>query len=430
MAPGMDYVFGKQPDSNWLNEKAGKGLITRDTTLNFMFRQSLEQKLSFTGQLEPIREFTVDLNVDRTFTKDYTELFKDLSGNGRFEHLSPLATGGFNVSYIAFKTLFNKDKPTEVSETFTKFEGYRVILSERLAKSNPYQQGLGRLPDGFYAGYDRYAQDVLIPSFIAAYTGQDPQTVALIKQSNPNIKANPFNGIKPKPNWRLTYTGLTRIPALAKTFSTISITHAYNGSLGMNSFNSALLYTDPFRYFAPGFIDPVSGNFVPYFLVPNITIQEQFAPLLGVDITTTGQLNGRFEYKKSRQLSLSLVDYQLSEVNGTEWTFGASWRKRGFNLPFRLPGMKDKKLQNDVNFRLDLAMRDDAMSNSRLDQNNAFSTGGQKVITIQPSIDYVLNNRVNIKFFFDQRRVIPYISTSAPITNTRAGMQLRISLAQ
>jgi cell surface protein SprA len=305
-------------------------------------------------------------------------------------------------------------------------------LSERLASINPYQKGLPTrmLPDGFYAGYGRYAQDVLIPAFIAAYTGQDPQSVGLIKQSNPNIKSNPFSSIKPMPNWRVTYTGLTRIPALAATFSTISLTHAYTGSLGMNSFTSALLYQDPFRYNAPGFIDSISGNFIPFFLVPNITIQEQFGPLVGIDVTTTNQLNAKFEYRKSRQLSLSLVDYQLSEVNSTEWTVGGSWRKRGFNLPFKLPGMKGKKLENDVSFRLDLSMRDDATSNSRLDQNNSFSTGGQKVYTIQPSIDYVLNNRVNIKFFFDQRRVIPYISTSAPVTNTRAGMQIRISLAQ
>jgi cell surface protein SprA len=433
MAPGMDYVFGKQPDTNWLNEKAAKGLITRDTTFNFMFRQSLDQKLSITAQLEPIREFTIDLNLDKTYTKDYTELFKKIRVDTSFGHLSPLATGGFNVSYIAFKTLFNKNKPTEVSETFKQFESYRVILSERLAKSNPYQQqvlGGARDADGYYRGYGRYAQDVLIPSFLAAYTGKDPQSVGLIKQANPNIKSNPFSAIKPKPNWRVTYTGLTRIEALSKTFSAISLTHGYNGNLSMNSFNSALLYTDPFRYSAPGFVDSVSGNFVPYFLVPNITIQEQFSPLIGIDITTTGQMNARFEYKKSRQLSLSLVDYQLSEVNSTEYTFGASWRKRGFNLPFKIPFTKGKKLENDVNFRMDFAIRDDATSNSRLDQNNAFSTGGQKVVTIQPSVDYVLNNRVNIKFYFDQRRVIPYISTSAPITTTRAGVQLRVSLAQ
>ncbi len=430
MAPGLDYVFGKQPDTSWLNQKAAQGLITRDTTFNFMFRQSLDQRLSFTAQLEPIKELTIDLNLDKTFSKDYTELFKVVSDTSSgFEHLSPLASGGFNVSYIAFKTLFTKTNPNQVSEIFKQFEDYRIILSERLALNNPYQKGLGKTPDGFYKGYGRYAQDVLIPSFIAAYTGVDPNSVGLIKQSNPNIKANPFSSIKPKPNWRLTYTGLTRNESVAKTFSTISITHAYTGSLGMNSFNSALLYQDPFRYSAPGFVDTVSGNFIPYFLVPNITIQESFAPLFGIDITTVSQVNAKFEFRKSRQLSLSLVDYQLSEVNSTEWTIGGSWRKRGFNLPFKLPGMKGKKLENDVSFRLDLSMRDDATSNSRIDQNNSFSTGGQKVYTIQPSIDYVLNNRVNLKFYFDQRRVIPYISTSAPITNTRAGLQLRISLA-
>ncbi len=430
MAPGMDYVFGKQPDTSWLNKKAAQGLITRDSTFNFMFRQNFDQRLSITAQLEPIKELTIDLNLDKSFSKEYTELFKDTGVTGKFNHLSPLASGGFNVSYIAFKTLFGKADPTQVSATFKEFENNRIILSERLAKSNPYQAGLGQNADGFYKGYGRYAQDVLIPSFIAAYTGKNPQTVGLIQQSNPDVKANPFKSIKPLPNWRLTYTGLTRNQSIAKTFSTISITHAYTGSLSMNSYNSALLYQDPFAFNAPGFVDTVSGNFIPYFLVPNLSIQEQFAPLIGFDITTTDQLNVKFEYKKSRQLSLSLVDYQLSEVRSTEWTIGAGWRKRGFNPGFKLPFAKNKKLENDINFRLDLSMRDDANSNSRLDQQNAYSTGGQKVISINPSIDYVINNRINIKLFFDQRRVIPYISTSAPITNTRAGLQIRISLAQ
>jgi cell surface protein SprA len=191
-----------------------------------------------------------------------------------------------------------------------------------------------------------------------------------------------------------------------------------------------LQFRDPFRYGIPGFIDTVSGNYVPFFLVPNITMSEQFAPLISIDVTTTNQLNLRFEYRKSRTLSLSLIDYQLSEQKSTEWVVGTTFRKRGFTLPFKLPFMKGKKLENDLNFRLDLSMRDDAQSNSRLDQANAYSTGGQKVITIQPSVDYILNNRINVKLFFDQRRVVPYISTSAPITNTRAGVQIRISLAQ
>jgi cell surface protein SprA len=173
---------------------------------------------------------------------------------------------------------------------------------------------------------------------------------------------------------------------------------------------------------------------VPFFLVPNITISEAFAPLLRLNMDFTNQLTANVEYKKSRMLSLSLVDFQLAETRSEEFVVGIGWRKRGFPLPFkvRLPGQKDKskQLENDINFRLDFSIRDDATSNSRLDQDAALPTAGQKVVTISPSIDYVLNNRINVKLFFDQRRTEPKISTSPPITFTRAGVQIRISLTQ
>jgi cell surface protein SprA len=151
-------------------------------------------------------------------------------------------------------------------------------------------------------------------------------------------------------------------------------------------------------------------------------------PLVGINVTTVNQWSMRFEYKKSRMLSLSLVDYQLSENNSKEWVIGASWRKRGLRLPFEIPGLGSSKLTNDFTFRFDMSMRDVYNSNSRLDQTNAYGTGGQKEITLQPSIDYVLNTKINLKFFFDQRRATPYISSSPPIVNTRAGINVRIAL--
>lgn len=433
--PGLAYIFGKQPDTAWLNLKARQGVITRDSTFNLLFTQNFDQRLSVTAQLEPLKELIIDLNLDKSFSKNYSELFKDTTGTGNsFDHLSPLAGGGFNVSYISFGTLFMKTNPNEISETFKTFQDNRLIISKRLASQNPYWQALPDnekfMADGYATGYGRYAQDVLIPAFLAAYTGKDPNTISLLKESNPNIKSNPFGGIHALPNWRLTYTGLTNIPALSDVFSNITISHGYNASLSMNSFASALLFFDPYHYGAPAFIDTISGNYVPFFLIPNLTIQEQFAPLIGFDITTNNQTNFHFEYKKSRTLSLSLIDFQLSEVRSTEWSFGGSFRKKGIVLPFRLPFTKGKELQNDLGISLDISMRDDTQSNSRLDQANAYSTGGQKVITIQPAIDYILNNRVSLKFYFDQQRVIPYISTSAPVTNTRAGIQIQISLAQ
>ncbi len=437
MAPGFDFILGKQPDTTWLNKAAARGLITKDSNFNDLFIQSFDQRVAVSAQLEPIRDFTIDVNLEKTFSKNYSETFKDTTGTGNnFAHLSPYINGGFSVSYIALSTLFEKYDPNRVSATFLKFQDYRSILSKRLGVNNKYNQIAGNPvgPDGYALGYGRYAVDVLVPAFIAAYTGQDPTKVSLIKQQNGNIKSNPFRGILPKPNWRISYTGLSKIPALSKLFTNFTLTHAYNASLGMNSFTSALLYTDISRYGYPSFIDTTAGNnnYIPYFLVPNITIQEQFAPLVGVDMTFTNQLSLKFSYVKQRQLSLSLIDYQLSEVRSTEYTFGGSFRKRGLKLPFKLPFSKkdSKKLDNEIKFQLDFSVRDNVTSNSRLDQNSSFATNGSKEISINPTIDYYISNRVNVKLYFQQRRVNPYISSSAPTVDTRAGVQVRISLAQ
>jgi cell surface protein SprA len=432
MAPGLDFVFGRQPDSNWLKDAASRGLITSDPILNNLFRQTYDQRLSINAQVEPVRDLIIDLNMDKSLNKTYTSLFKDTTGNKTFAELSPYSGGGFSISYISFQTLFQKFDPNNISATFKQFEDNRIILSKRLGEKNTYSQVVGS--DGYYKGYGRYAQDVLIPSFIAAYTNKDPNSIGLLSTNAGNyVKSNPFLSYIPRPNWRLTYNGLSRIKSMEKVFTNFSVTHAYNSTLSMNSFNSALLFEDNLGLGYPSFIDTISGNFVPYFLVPNISISEQFAPLIGIDFATVGQFSGRFEYRKSRIISLSLYDYQLSEVRSTETTVGLRWRKRGFPLPFKIKiGKKEpaKKVDNDITFTLDFSIRDDINSNSRLDQSSAFATGGQKVITIRPTIDYVLSNRINLQLYFDQRRVNPYISSSAPLVNTRAGLQVRISLAQ
>ena len=283
--------------------------------------------------------------------------------------------------------------------------------------------------DGYVQGYGRYAQDVVIPAFIAAYTGKDPSSVNLIKNSNSKLRSNPFSGLIPKPNWTVSFNGLSRLAGLDKIFTTINIRHGYHGSLSMNSFNSALYFQDPFRVGFPYFRDSV--GYIPYFLVPNITIQETFDPMIELDMTFTNQMTFRFEYRKSRQLSLSLIDYQLAENRSEEVTFGFNWRKRG--IPFLKNvkiGKNGEKLDNDVTFKFDFSLRDDATANTKLDQNTSYGTSGQKVIRIAPSIDYVLNKRVSLQLYFEQNRSIPKISNSFPITNTRGGLKVRISLSQ
>jgi cell surface protein SprA len=441
MAPGFDFIMGKQIDSNWLNRKAAAGLITKDDNFNYLFQQNFDQSLIGKVTIEPIRDFTITVNLKKTFSKNYSETFRyiDTSGgsNKSFSHLTPYSTGGFDVSYIAFNTLFDKFDPNVVSETFKTFQSNRAVLSRRLGAQNPYSQVNGGLQsDGYYYGYGKYSVDVLIPAFIAAYTGEDPEKVSLIKQSDGRTRSNPFKDILPMPNWTLNYTGLSKVKGLDKIFSSFNVSHGYNGSLSMNGFTSALLYQDLSKYGYPSFYDNETKSFIPFFLVPNVSIQESFSPLIGFDMQFTNQLQAKFDYSKSRTLSLSLFDYQLSEQRSTEFNIGAGYRyrsKKPGGLPF---GLKLPKFLGgggtqgtEMAFNLIFGIRDNVTANSKLDQELNFATGGSKEIHINPTIDYVLNNRINLKFYYDRRKVIPYISSSAPTTNVRAGIQIRISLA-
>ncbi len=426
--PGWKYIFGYQPDTSDINALGRKGVLTHDSLFNALIQQRYNQHISLTAQVSPVRDLNIDITFDKTYDKNYSELYKDTRWLGfqqyDLQRYNPYATGSFSISYISYQTLFTKFDPNEISETFKQFEANRALLSQRLGKLNPYA-------GGSTDGYGRYAQDVLIPSFLAAYTKKDPTSIQLIKNSNPNLRSNPFSGLVPKPNWNITYNGLTRFKGMEKIFTNFTVRHGYNSTLSMNSFTTALLFQDPLRVGFPYFRDSQTGNYIPYFLVPNITISEQFSPLLGVDMSFTNQLSARFEYKKSRQLSLSLVDYQLAENRSTEYSVGMDWRKRGVPFLKNLKiGKSGKGLENDVTMRFDFSLRDDATANSKLDQNTAFGTAGQKVVRIAPSIDYVANNRVNVKLYFEQNRTIPKIATTAPITTTRAGVQVRISLAQ
>jgi cell surface protein SprA len=426
--PGWNFIFGYQPDTGWINRFGARGLLTRDTLFNSLIQQRYNQMLDITAQVAPIRDLNIDISVKKTFNKNYSELDKDTTGTAGLSRLNPYATGSFSISYISYQTLFTRFDPNQVSQTFKRFEDNRVILSNRLNSKNPYGPHPANA-DGTYYGYGRYAQDVLIPAFLAAYTNKDPNSVSLIKNSNPNVRSNPFSGLLPKPNWNLTYTGLSRLPGLDKIFTNFTIRHGYAGTLSMNSFNTALLFMDPFHAGYPYFIDTATGNYVPFFLIPNITISEAFKPLIAVEMTFTNQLTTNFEYRKSRDLSLSLIDYQLAENRSTEYTLGINWRKRNVPILRNIQiGKKGFKLNNDITFKFDYSLRDDATSNTKLDQSTSFGTGGQKVTRIAPSIDYVVNKRVNIKLYYEQNKIEPKIATTAPVTNTRAGIQIRISL--
>jgi cell surface protein SprA len=297
------------------------------------------------------------------------------------------------------------------------------VISNRLAGNNPnslneyYNPSDSTRNANYRDGYGPKSQEVLIPSFLAAYNKEDAS----------KVKLNTFSRL-PLPNWRITYNGLSKFKFMQKIFSSFTLSHGYSSTLTVNSFQTNLnAQKDADGNLASK--DSISGNFFPEFAIPNIVMNEQLSPLIGIDMTFKNNINVRFDYKKSRTVTVTFADYQLIENNSTAITVGAGYTIRGLKLPIRIKGRKIR-LDNDLKFRADISFRDAEIINHRIDQFQPQITSGAKNLTISPSIDYVINNRMNIRIFVDYNKTTPKISTGFPTTNVKGGIQLRLSLSQ
>lgn len=425
-APGFDFVYGYQPNAAWLQKQAAAGRLSTDSIFNAQFMQNYSQNISIAATVQPVPDLRIDLSLTQSFSKSHSELFKD-TGTGIFNHLNPYEAGSFNISYIALNTMFKESGSG--SGVYNQFLSNTVVISQRLGRSNPYTNSVPDPNNPLYTkGYTQYSQDVLLPAFIAAYTGKSAASVALIDYNDPTIKSNPFRFFTPLPNWRISYTGLSKLPMFSSIFSNFIINHSYTGSMSMNGFSTSLLYHDLYGLGFPSFIDSSSGNYIPFFQVPNVTISQQFNPLIGFDVAFRSNVTGHIEVRKAKTESLSMIDYQVAETNSTEYVVGGGYRAKNVRLPFSVFGVR--RLKNELNFKLDLSIRNDISTNNYLAQNIGITSRGQKVVRISPSIDYMVNNKLTLHLFYDRQQTIPYVSSSYPITTTQGGITLRFIFAQ
>ncbi|MCO5247732.1 MAG: cell surface protein SprA [Chitinophagales bacterium] len=427
-APGFGFLIGKQKDTSWLGDIAKKGWITDDTIFNYQFQQQRSKNINFRVVMEPFRDFRIDVNLTKQSNEVYTEFFKRTDVLSPHQHLSAQTGGSYTISFVMLKTIFDKIDKNNFSTTFRAFEDIRSEFSDILGNSNPNSTGNFINSDSVYlknyrGGYGPYSPDVLIPALISAYTGK----------SKDKVRLNPLHTI-PLPNWRISYNGLSKTKWGKKIFNSFNINHAYSSTFTVSDYSTDLNflgtphYDGSSQYFVPSALDTLSGNFYSLYYIPQIQISEQLAPLIGIDITWKNSLQTSFEYKKSRTVGLSLLDFQLTETRSTEFTAGLGYAIAKFKLPFKIKGER-KILENDINLRFDISIRDDKTVNYRLNQNIAEPTQGARTVAFSPTIDYVVNKRLNLRFFFDYRKTIPATLASYPIRNSRGGVTLRFSLA-
>lgn len=407
-APGYDFVFGSQRDIR--GRALANGWITSDSLLNQLYITTNKEDFNFRGILEPLRDLRIELTALRSQSFNYSTNFKFLPSINDFENLSPITTGDFSVSYFSLRTAFSKEnKNNNSSSLFRQFEGNRAIISRRLGAQNPNSAGTS---GGFANGYNENSQDVLIASFLAAYTGKDANSISL----------NRFPKM-PIPNWRLTYNGLTKFNFFNDIFTSIDFNHAYRSIYTVNGFNSLARYQE-----ANGAVNVKdgNGNFLPFYQFSQITLFEQFIPLLGVDVRLKNNMTLNLEYRKSRALSFSLSNSQLAQQKEDGAVFGLGYRTTKFRFPFGL--FKSLKMDNDMNFKFDFALSDRKLVIYRADVADAEVSSGAQNITLRPSVDYVLNQRFTLRLFYDGNITKPYTSQTFNTSFSNFGVNLRFTL--
>lgn len=418
-SPGFGFAIGSQKD---LRNAALRGAwITPDTSFNQQYTNTYNQAITGRASIEPIDGLKVEITANRNLSHSNSEFFR--YNGSTFESQNPVETGSFSISFLSLKSAFVKDDKVNYSNTvFEDFIKNRQIISKRLAALNPYSQGLA-LPDSFGTiyndGYGGTQQEVLTASFLAAYSGKSAQSIAL----------DPFIKI-PKPNWRITYDGLSKIPMFKKLFNSVSISHGYRSTFNINGYGRNLFYTESA---GASTSRDFSKNFIARKEIQQISITEQFAPLLGVDVTWKNNIQTRVEYKKDRSLSMSYVGTQLTEVKGNEITVGFGYRIPKFNLPMKLFGRK-RKLgsmgSNSLNLTGDFSLRKNITIVRKMLEGINQPTAGLNVFSFKASADYAVSERLSVRLFFETTSNTPVVSTSYPTTNTTAGVAIRFSLAQ
>jgi cell surface protein SprA len=427
MAPGLPFLLGWQ-DKEFATNAALKGWITRDTTFNSPFVMSHSEAINLRANVEPFPDLKIDVNANRTYSERTTEYYNSEIKN--FDPLKKNVQGNFTMSINTMSTAFSKmgnEKNTPASQAFENLKAYRMVIAHRLEDQRVVNEGQGytKTPDPithFPEGYGPTSPQVLVPAFIAAYTGQSPDKVAL----------SPFPSLKyMRPNWRITYEGVVaQSELLKKYFKTLSFSHAYRSSYSVGSFQTNNLYnedTEGFSYVRKLIGENSYGDFIAPNDINSVSISEQFSPLLGMEITWINDLETRVELKTSRNLALSFSNNQILEMLSNEMVFGLGYRFTKMDLIIKTK-KSQKAYSNDLNIRGDLSFRKSKTILRNLNEIDQL-TAGQGSVTLKTTADYMLSDRFQLRLYFDKILNNPY-KGSFKTSNTNLGVSFRFTLAQ
>ena len=429
LAPGLGFAFGAVR-KDFIKEADEQGWLIKNENITTPAMINKAKNLTIRANLEPIPGLKIDLNANRVDTRT-TDVYYMQEG------MPEQYGGNFTMTTIALGSAFGGSGNAGngyASRAFDNFIANRAIIAQRLEKAYTgtvypnvgfiKDQGLGGKPydPKLSGGVSLNSMEVLVPAFLAAYTGKNPNKIGLT--AFPSLKSL-------LPNWRITYDGLIRIPAIRKHFKNMKLSHQYRCSYSVGAFSSFLDWADAGQD-GLGYIRNIqTGNPTPSspYDLTAVSITEGFSPLFGVDATLLNNITGKFEYRTTRNLNLNISSYQLVEATSNEIVVGMGYKLTEFNKVLKMK--KSRDFSNDLTVRLNFSFRKMQSLIRKIEERMTQATSGNIAKTIQFSADYGLSRALTLRAFYDLQINKPIVSTSSyPTSNSNYGISLRFSLAQ
>ncbi|MEE9408362.1 MAG: cell surface protein SprA [Polaribacter sp.] len=421
------FAFGSQIDirnkaleNGWLVEP--RAAVDDPSTIdidesayfNKTYSKTHYNKLDYTFTVKPFKDLNIDVRGNKIQTRDIQQQLDVIEDGSEFgaidRNISGFVTGNFSSSHSMISTAF-----TNGDVLFQKMRDYRVGLSSRIATQNGIDitDPNNINTDGTIKGFGANSQDVLLPAFMAAYSGDNPD----------KVKTGLFRNI-PLPNWTLRYNGLMKLKFIKNNFSNFVVSHGYRSSYTVSSFTNNLQYNADGSF---GAINNNSNNYEPQLLVSAVTLVDEFSPLIKLDMKMKNSFSLRGEVKRDRTLTMNFNNSTLTDIKGTEYIFGFGYVFKDVKMNTRFTGKK-QTLKGDINLRADVSLRDNLTQIRSVDEDNDQISGGQKLFSIKFTADYRLSSNLTASFYYNHQTSKYAISTTFPRQAINGGFNIVYNL--
>ena len=443
MAPGLDFAFGLV-DDDYIGKARENDWLLRNDSVATPATTSKTENLQLRMTLEPVKDLKIDLSAVRTQTTQKSIQYM-------YEGTPTTQSGSFQMSTISLSTAFEGMGDANSgyrSKTFEKFvnslAGYRDRVEAQYA-GTVYPAGSALSGGKFDASrtpVNQYSGDVMIPAFLNAYTSMGGNSLSLFPALSRLL-----------PNWTVRYSGLGRLPWFRDHFKSVNINHSYKSIFAVGSYNSYSTYQEYMN--GLGFINDAStGNPSPssMFNISQVSINEAFSPLLGMDVTFNNNMTLKGEYRQTRVLNLSMTSVQLNEALSKDWVIGMGYRINNFSLfdggarKLKVKTGTGKKKDNnnaasnsqqmrgtnhDLNLRLDFSFRKQAAIVRDIATMTSSASSGNNALKLSFSADYTFSKLLTMSFYYDRQTNTPLLSSSSyPTTTQDFGLSIKFSLTR